>query len=1023
MLPSEHHGHDHGHEHNHDKRFQEYVSELESGTAKNTLKKVRKIFKKEVPSQCDQILFRIVEAMAHQRLNENTQAEKCLVEIAEDILKLPHFDGHVITAFLYTVKISGLSQLSMDTLEKLYKKHPKSEELAESLFAEYLAANNFLRLNLLSKELEGKSKEEYTLISTYSLYMFAKYSDNPSSKNCIKLANMELTKYLAVRKIKAEELPGNVYELYRKLMLTSDMHEELLKSLNEQKVLAEEKKMEYICLELMTLKRYPETINELLKLTLENLKKGKEAKLAYETYQRMITLLLAYYFSNIKEPAEIKKLDIKSIWEARDKLALSQDIYTLDTVNPANTLIKVFETFISIAAKGKDPSVSLNESRGAYLLILFGLHKLMLFSFKSDLIEKCKEISEIMLSVMQNYIKHFSTTGSIYSEIIPYCVDIEKEQREELIKTAKEAKDLLNKPEADYNKYLVATILYYRLRVSLSNQTEFNTLLEEVLGLYKEAIIKIDKKLEKGERHPADDLLLIADYILQLMDKDIITPITVIRIILLKQGLKSSAANFDIKIQLLKILMMHNLKYMTREVYDDLNIKAVLTETLAHIYEKYLIEFAQIDKLGKVVEKFYKFIARNVKGVEVTKVKALKEGNFVQAEEFYNYEQHHTRSYHKIVLNTVTTLFEYAQNVQTKGISLFADVGQKIKEHLNLLKTPQQLIKSSDVYSLQQKIKSIPSLSHYQTDIKNTFTMSIDQPLDNLILDPILLPYMPLGKTNYREGISNVFGIFELPEFILLLHTLCTIVIEIHKNPSAAIDLKSFENAFENYKVTMKGVSKVFDEYKEDLNDMLNIFEYNGLMLNCISITKNLSSSKDQDSLSKEIEALSKVLESVKSKVNDIEKILKYLLEKKVEGAIHPLMERTNMRRFIGVLIHFGIHSNLLFTLIKTMLPSQLGKKKDEPGKALKKTIVDLKKQVAKLFNDSLNICQKFKVTEDVIGEFPLELSKVEMIGELLNDKSAKEIVKNVREGISDAIDHLEIVFRPMLKALTSIEI
>eukprot|EP00826_Nyctotherus_ovalis_P033408 TRINITY_DN2706_c0_g1_i10.p1 TRINITY_DN2706_c0_g1~~TRINITY_DN2706_c0_g1_i10.p1 ORF type:complete len:307 (+),score=57.14 TRINITY_DN2706_c0_g1_i10:69-989(+) len=289
----------HRHKHTHDKRYQEFIGALESGSAKNTLKQVRKVLKKGVPSQTDLLLFRIIEAMALQQLSENAQAEKCLIDTSEEILKLPEVDGHLITLFLHAAKLQGAAQLSMTVLEKLYKKHPESEELAEGLLAECVANNNFFRLNLLVKELESRTKEEkYTLISVFSLYMFAKYSSdpaNPASKGYIKLAQMELMKYLAAHKIKAEKLPANIYELYIQIMLVSDMHAELLKSLNEQKVLAEEKKIEYEYTEQKTLQQYPEAINTLLKLTLNNIKKGKDATLIHETYQRMLVLLPVSY--------------------------------------------------------------------------------------------------------------------------------------------------------------------------------------------------------------------------------------------------------------------------------------------------------------------------------------------------------------------------------------------------------------------------------------------------------------------------------------------------------------------------------------------------------------------------------------------------------------------------------------------------------------------------------------------------------------------------------------------------------
>ena len=433
----------------------------------------------------------------------------------------------------------------------------------------------------------------------------------------------------------------------------------------------------------------------------------------------------------------------------------------------------------------------------------------MMYSIKNNQKEKVKSISDTILKVLINYVKSFCSTASTYSDILPYCSDILAEQRIELIKTVQESSKLLNTPEGNYAKYLSSIILFYKLKVSLEQVSSPDTiiLIEEILNLYKASMAKLNKKLEKGERHPADDLILVVDYLLQSMSPEserigIVTPVTTIRILLLDNALNSSKDNFDFKIQLLKILMNHNFNYMTREVYDNLRIKGVLTETLGFIYEKYLIENIHWDKLSDIMKKYYKFLGKNIEGIGEIKAKSIKEGNFKQAEEFYNYEQHQNLSHHRIIISAAVTMFEYLQNMQAKGIAVFSGVVNKIDEQILKLKSPEKLIKNADVYTIQARVKFAPLISQYEDEIKKEFSMDMDKPWEDLVLDPILLSHMPIGKTNYKEGIMNVFGLLEIPQFNLVLYTLCKTCLAItNKSPNLAVELKSFEEALENFKV------------------------------------------------------------------------------------------------------------------------------------------------------------------------------------------------------------------------------
>eukprot|EP01022_Parablepharisma_sp_SALTPOND_P004489 TRINITY_DN120391_c0_g1_i1.p1 TRINITY_DN120391_c0_g1~~TRINITY_DN120391_c0_g1_i1.p1 ORF type:complete len:1062 (+),score=118.32 TRINITY_DN120391_c0_g1_i1:93-3278(+) len=1057
MQPHEHsHGHHH-HEHTHDKRFHEFINALRSGSAKQTLKQIRKVLKKGVPSPVDMLLFRITEAMALHQLGENSQAEKCLKEISVDLLKFAELDEHVITMFLYAAKSQGLSTLSMDTLEKLYKAHPKDSEFAEKLFSECIGSNKFFRMNILAKDLESRTKkDEYTLASIYSLYMFAKYEadrNSPSAKGYIKLANIELTKYLATHKISLDQLPPNLYDLYRQILLFSDSHSEALKLATTQKTLSPEKKAENEYTELKELKQYPEAINVLLQEVFGNLQKGQKAEYMHETYQRMAVLLLAYYFSTVKDPKEIAKIGLSELWDNRDKAEGTLDVPKITI--PENTLKKLCEVFAILAGKGKIGEVSfgLNEIRGAYLIMLLILHKFMLFAMKHGLSEKVKEISETISKVAQEYAKRFASTASVYTDLIAYCTDLTLGQRVEVIKAVKAASDALDKPEADYTKYLTSRILYYKLKASLSPTSDVRPLLEEICRLYKSAKAKLDKKLEKGERHPADDLILVADYILGTYSDDaeksgVLTPCTTLRILLLNQGLKDSPFNFDFKVKLLVILMRHNLNYMTRSIYDSLRIKGVLTETLGYFYEKYLIEHIHTDKLAEVIKKFEKFTSRNTEELEGVKVKAVKESNFHQAEEFCKYGLQHVYSQHRIVLNTAVTLFEYMQNAQAKGQSIVLGVTPKITEQVGLLKNKEKLTKNQDVYTLQDRIRQIPLITQYENEIKVGFSMALESSWNDLILDSVLLPHMPVGKTNYREGMSNLFGILELPQLNILLHTLCMIVgyfYEKNFTTTFQADIENFDTLFKDFEAAAKSASKsaVFTEYAEELEDMIQIFGYVNEMLKAVLLLHETSTTKDPTVISKNIEAILKVLASAKEYIGRVLTTAKSVLAKKPQDPslkwtlvteAHPLLAKPAMRRFMGIMQYLGVCSHLVFSVVKIAFPEGISKKPKKgeapgQGEVLKKALLQLKRDVTNAFNEALVQCQGIKLSEGVnkwVSEWealPEGLMKVPLLMELVNSENAKEVTKKVKEEMVSAVEHVEVVFRPIVKALSAIDI
>lgn len=1060
MIPHDHsHSHAHGHGHSHDKRIQEFLTGIHSGDVKKTLKQLRKVLKKEVPSVTDRFMFRIIEAIGLAKISESAKAEATMREIAADLCKTPDVDEHAIGMFLHTGKTQGLVELCVTTLEAMYAARKADISLADKLFDEYVAANKFYKMNILAKDLEVKTKlDAYAALSVYSMYMFAKYGGNPKgspqAKSFSTLATMGLKKYLADKKIPSDDMSAGVYELNRQLLLMSDAHSDVLKLANMQKSLAPAVKLQHESQALHDLKLYADCTSVLLSAVFDNLRKGPKADYIHETTQQAAMLLLSLCISATKDVAELAKLPLKEIWESKGGDKVSLDTPKLDPAAPIETLKGIMKVFAAIARMGKigDTVMPLNEVRSAFLVLLLISHKLFMAETKNGLAAGTKEV---ILGLAKEYAKKFISTASVYGDLVPFCIDLDQAQREDFVKTVKEASDALNKPESgDYTKYVTSAILYYKFRVSMYPATgspDLAGIVSEVSTLYQAALSKLDKKLEKGERHPADDLALILDYLLDLLSKKsttpgVINPWIVLRIALLSRALKYSPDNFDIRLQLLRLMMGHGLHYLAGEVFTTLRLKGVLTETLAHIYEKYLIEHAYTDKLGEVMKKFEKFSVHNTEELQGLKSKAIKDLNFARAEEFFLYEQRHASSHHRIVMSTASTLLEYIQNSAAKGQSIILSSTPKVAEQLEILKAPGKFYKNQDVYTVQPRIKRVPEISEFTAEIKAGFGMSPESDWDALILDPVLAPYVAIGKTNYREGIENLFGVLELPQVNSLLQMLCVVAGHFYeqKYTTLANDAAKFDETFVQLQAEAKKApsSKVFAEYAVELEDIVGVFNYANEMMKMVVLFKEISAVKDPGAIEKHLASCTAALKLAHEHVARISSTLKDLVAKKpvdpaqkMTAAIlaqHPLLSKSAMRRTMLLLQYFSTSTCILFTVLKSAFPNEIAKrpKKGEatPGEAFKKSLVQFKKEITAVLNEIAGNCQGFKLSEDVVlsaweQAIPEAILKVPIVSAAAKSDEAQEIAKQARTEMINSILHVEVVFRPIIKSISGIDI
>ena len=150
---------------------------------------------------------------------------------------------------------------------------------------------------------------------------------------------------------------------------------------------------------------------------------------------------------------------------------------------------------------------------------------------------------------------------------------------------------------------------------------------------------------------------------------------------------------------------------------------------------------------------------------------------------------------------------------------------------------------------------------------------------------------------------------------------------------------------------------------------------------------------------------------------------------------LNPLLDKTIMKRVMILLQYFGTGSALLLSVVKIAFPESIAKKpkKGEPatqGEILKKEIGLLKKSAAGLINEALIVCQGFKLSEEV-SKFVNDwdylnagILKVPLLSEIVvNSVAANEVIKGVKEEMVNAIGHVEAIFRPVVKTLSSIDL
>ncbi len=1061
MLPHEHHEHC-GHEHSHDKRFYEFINAIHTGDVKKALKQIRKVIAKGVQSKNDALLFRIAEAIALHKLAEFPQAEDCLAKVGAEMVAMPDLDGHVIEIYMNTARVQGMGEKWAEILENLCKSHPKDDYFAGELYSEYVGANKFYKLNILAKDLESRSKDDkYTLGSIYALYMFAKYNnakDSPTAKAFLKLATMSLDKYLSGKKIAQDEMPAQIFELYRHILLLSNSQAEISKLTTAQKVISPSVKRLYEIQALKELKQYPDCINLMIDSVFTNMQQGTKAEYAHETLQRLVTLLISH--CNTTAAADLAKLTFAAEWEAATKPEAKAGPVLPKLGAPVEALAKIFTMLAAVACSGKfgDIAVSTNEVRSSYLGMMLILHKTYLLDMKTGS-PAGEGILRVLQQVVKKYLCRFVSTGSAYADSLPFCVPLDKQQRTEIVSAVKTAVDALNK-ESEYEKHLTATITHYKLRLSLlsapDKAPELVALFAEASSLYQSAVAKLNKKLEKGERHPADDLVLVCDFALSTLlelqksspkEEIHIHPVNTLRMLWLGAGMRNSPANFDIAVQLLKLLMDSNLHYMAAEVYNVLHIKGVVTETLPHFYEKYLIEHVRLEKLAELCRKYEKFSVHNTAELQTLKAKAVKEGNFTKAEELYEYEQCHVASHHKIVLSTISSFFDFMQNSVTRGQNIILSGAARVPEQLALLIPGDKLVRTQDVYTLQPKIKLIPEIAALAGQIKGAdFGMAPEADWDTLILDPVLVHYMPIGRTNYRPNIMNVLGVLELPQLNVMVHTFTLIASyffseKFDKLPSEA---KNFDSRLELLQSIVKGAKggKTSEEYGVELEDLLTVFTFVSQVVKMLCTFRDIAGTKDPAAAEKGVADCQKLLAGAQEQLGKLYAVLKELTAKRprvpekrhtLVTEQHPLLSSLSMRRVMILVQYMTTCGCLAFSVLKAGFPAGIAKraKKGEAsaGEKLKKAITQTKKEFSAALVGVVNSCQSFILNEEFSkwvqdwSVLPEGLAKVPAVEAMIKSEAAAEVPKKVAEDALSSIQHLEVAFRPIMKAIAGIDI
>ena len=730
-------------------------------------------------------------------------------------------------------------------------------------------------------------------------------------------------------------------------------------------------------------------LNETIQFLVKNIFNNKD-KCVFVNYERLINLVFDFFNKN-----NIKIDENKIVNNNENNFNIENIPLIENNIDLVNFIINLFDYIKNISDK------NLNMFKSGILGKLMIFHNII--SLNNNYNENIKNflIDNILLLLQKAEKKH-----SILFELNKYFIYLNENERKKLFDNFNNKITVFDIKE---NNNLETFIFIQKLKKILFNlqNNNYNVYYNEILYLTKsyliinQTIYNNNLKLEKGERNPADDLIILAnEYFYEFLyynNNNLNTSLSNLMLLINIHSHKNSPYNYDISYYLCLIFSYLNLNKDSLDILKYMNLKGPQYETVSYfIFNKWEKSYFK-EGINYIINQnsfWQNDVNTNNKKILY---KMFKNGNFWNSEELLKFYENNNNSYYNFLLNYFELLFSLNDNLYNKdGIDdneikdIIIIIEEKFKNFENNLKEENcKIINNQDMFITMHKYNYINYFNNNfdMLKINNNFCESnYNFNIDKLNKEKnILYKYYPSFKNNFiknckEKTFKEFLGKFDDFEYLYLKYI--SIIIIITK--------LYYINNEKDFKLISEEIKIINEKYKNYSNKFNNIFDLD--VSNLISIYIECENN---------IEYLNENLDKILNNYKNILEKLKYLNQFKNELKYNDI---NNLNIFYNEIFEIKNNYLIFYTIITSKFIDLINDKKKEL-----KNYLELKSKFNENFKSPIiNILKEYeKKMDDLINNENVSININFNVGDLFDDK---QIVINdeIKNNLNDLEKKIE---------------
>ena len=967
---------------------------------KNVKKKLQKL-----KNPIDIALFNILKLRILQKLKKPKEQNQLMNEIKNEFLTNPVLYND---EFL-TKKFKNILRIFDDDkgAQEIFKVQLKNKDLTKLTKNEQ---NNILKELTLNFEFSDIYSKSNTFLK------------NPNDANIkfLKLIKFETVFYLYKSKKLSEKMTKKIYEDLIKSF--DELHDEngyfdiiaqYCFEFNEPDKFMQilEKKdpseLTHVPIEDIKLDGFLKEgkINEIILYLYNNIKENPE-KCIFNNYERCINVIFNHCQKNNL------KVDFNKIFPFKDNVVEKpNDINNYNEL--INDLLNLFEHI----------KISENKIINSFKSSVLGQLMIIHNSIKLNK-EYSPETKKIVYDLICSLLERAINKQAVLLELGKYFIYLDNNDKENLLKKFGEISlESIDKITNDnFNNFL----FYVKLEKMLSDTKKNNEKIKEIIPKCIKAYLQVlktiekDRKLEKGERLMADDLIVLSnEYYYEYYEevKKIDNNLSSMLLFINLFSHQKSPYNYDISIYLAKTYGHICLYPDALDIMKYMNLKGPQYETVSYFIFNYFENGFYKNGLNYLINNSERWQNENRTNAKKTLWKMFSGGNYWNSQELIEFLNDNKASYYSIILSFIDILVGLNENYYNKD----GKNEEEEKDHLHILdilyqtfnekKSENKLMKNQDMFILMHKYNS-KNWEYFNNDYSilkknpNYKRENYRNEIDTLGKENNCLYKLNPGyKNNYIENCDiSPFEKYDNDSFLLM--RILSIIV------SSKV-LKLNEKDTESIKQVKELNNKYLEISKENKSELdINLCDIISYLL---EIYENLEKIMDTDKITKLFEIISKIETNLKDKrnklkYNDFTSVSDYIKEFKDFKHFY-IIPFTNVT---------SKYEDFITDHKKELKEPQSLKAKI--NEIFKSPIINELRETEKFLDDLISKCHKedyfgWNYEEELNKEKLLDIEVEDIKKQLINcatdilfkiDEKHKDLFKDIKDSCKRIIDYIK---------------